>query len=320
MFCSQKAEKAQGQINIREAFTLWDLLNSKYMAVERVQIWENFAHDPDLKFFLKGHIKTLEANITILEGEMKRYSVKSSDRNRSFVHSSSNTQVVTDEFIALDIFLYLQEHMENLLKSVISTTTNDDLRTKIIEMTLTTIEATDKIIRYLLLKGWISTPPVYKDLPANVNVKIGVVEIANLWDHLALRYDNVKTTEIFASIVHDVDFKAILHMGLNSLQKQITLLEKQLKYFGAPLPKKPGKITLTISETEVLDDDYMYRVLMNAFQGAALLHAKSFKESTVCDKTRKIFSQLLKEEINIIDKFTKIGKIKGWLNPAPRYS
>lgn len=162
MLCSRKAEKAQGQINIREAFTLWDLLNSKYMAVERVQIWENFAHDPDLKFFLKAQIKTLETNITILEGEMKRYSV--------------------------------------------------------------------------------------------------------------------------------------------------------------PLPKKPGKITLTISETEVLDDDYMYRILINAFQGAALLHAKSFKECTVCDKIRQLFSKLLKEEINIIDRFTKVGKLKGWLNPAPRYS
>lgn len=319
MFCGSKAEKKQEQINIREAFTLWDILNSKYMAVERVQIWENFAHDPDLKYFLKGHIKTLETNITILEGEMTRFSVKSSDRNRSFVNTPSNSQVVTDEFISLDIFLYLQEHMENLLKSVISTVTNDSLRTKIIEMTFTTIEATDKIINYLLLKGWISTPPVYKNLPSGVTEKMGVVEIANLWDHLALRYDNVKTTEIFSSVVHDLDFKAVLELGLRNLNKQIGMLEKQLKNYGVPLPKKPGKITLTISDTEVLDDDYMYRVLMNAFQGAALLHAKSFKESTVCNKIRKIFSQLLKEEINYIDRFIKIGKLKGWLNPAPLY-
>ncbi len=40
---------------------------------------------------------------------------------------------------------------------------------------------------------------------------------------------------------------------------------------------------------------------------------------TVCDKIRQLFSQLLKEEIKIIDRFTKVGKIKGWLNPSPRY-
>jgi len=40
-------ENRQKMINIQEAYNLWDLLNSKYFAIEQIQIAENFAHDPD---------------------------------------------------------------------------------------------------------------------------------------------------------------------------------------------------------------------------------------------------------------------------------
>ena len=72
-----KSEKRQQSINIREAFNLWDVLNSKYLAVERLQTWKNLAHDADLVMILKRSLKSLKDNIAILEDMMIKFSVKS---------------------------------------------------------------------------------------------------------------------------------------------------------------------------------------------------------------------------------------------------
>lgn len=55
------------------------------------------------------------------------------------------------------------------------------------------------------------------------------------------------------------------------------------------------------------------------FQGALVLQAESFKQSTFNDRIRTIFMKLLIEEIDVLDDFHKYGKIKGWLNTPPGY-
>lgn len=311
--------KRKQSIDIREAYNLWDVLNSKYMSVERLQTWVNLAHDADLKMMLNTHLKELKENMKILEKLMEKFAIKSPDRNRSYMTMSGVQQVTTDEFIALDAFLYIQEHIENLSKVLRSAVTNDSVRKIIKQMTIKTINQMDSMIKFLTLKGWLSVPPMYQQLPTNINESLGLPEASNLWDHVTLRYDNIKTTEHFVSATHDADFKAILKLGLNRLQKQTEMLEKELQYFGIPLPKKPSKVTFTITHTELLEDDYMYRIIINALQGAAILHAQSYKECVVNDKVRGIFKQLLKDELDFIDDFLKYGKMKGWLNPVPKY-
>ncbi len=319
MIIKVKTEKRQQAIDIREAYNVWDILSSKYMALERLHIWKNIAHDMDLNIIIDSAMKTINVNISILEKKMEQYSIKAPDRNRSFGRFPDSSQTVTDEFIALEIFLYYQEHIENLTKVLRSTVTNDSLRSDFKKMTIKTINETDTLVTYLKLKGWIGTPPLYKHIPENVKATLGVAEAADLWDHLTLRYDNIRTTELFLSITHDLDFKAVLSMGLKQLNQQALRLEKELEDHGIPLPKKPPKTTLTLANAEVMDDDYMYRILINAFQGALMIHSKSFKECVICNDTRGLFKKLLLDEIEFIDDFLKYGKIKGWLNPVPKY-
>jgi spore coat protein CotF len=314
-----KPEKRQQLIDIREAFNLWDILSSKYLALERLHIWKNIAHDLDLNIIIDASIKTIKDNISILEKKMEQYSIKAPDRNRSFGKFPDNSKMVTDEFIALEIFLYYQEHIENLTKVLRSTVTNDSLRSAFKKMTIKTINETDILVTYLKLKGWIGTPPLYKQIPENVEAKLGVAEASDLWDHLTLRYDNIRTTELFLTITHDLDFKAVLGIGLKKLKEQSLMLEKELEHYGIPLPKKPPKTTLTLSNNEVMDDDYMYRILVNALQGAEMIHTKSFKECVICDRTRGTLKKLLLDEIELIDNLLKYGKMKGWLNPVPTY-
>lgn len=319
MMFKVKAEKRQQNIDIREAFNLWDVLNSKYMALERLYIWKNITHDLDLMVIIDVSIKTIKENISVLEKKMGEYSVKAPDRNRSFGRFPDSSQTVTDEFIALEIFLYYQEHVENLIKVLRSTVTNESLRSAFKKMTIKTINETDKMVTYLKLKGWIGVPPLYKHIPNNSESELGVAEAADLLDHLSLRYDNIRTTELFISVTHDIDFKAVLSMGLKKLKQQSLRLEKELDLYGIPLPKKSPKTTLTLENNEVMDDDYMYRILVNALQGALIMHAKSFKECTICDNTRGLFKGLFLDEIELIDNLLKYGKLKGWLNPVPSF-
>ncbi|EEG78687.1 DUF3231 family protein [Dethiobacter alkaliphilus] len=315
----KSAERKQQDVDVREAFIIWDILNSKYMMMEKLQIWEDFAHDKDLVAALRIIKKPVLKNIHILEKMMERFSIDSPDRNRSATNTPINPKVVTDEYIAMDTFFHMQEHVENLLKALRNTVTNDLVRKTIKKMAIRTINEADTFVVYLKAKGWFSQPPAYRNLPADIKEDISLCAVSNLWDHLTYRYDNRKTTEIFYKAVHDVDFKLVLHLGSKQLNSQIAALEKELKRYGIPMPKRPGKFTQTFSDLQILDDDHIYRVLLASIQGAAILHAQSFKECASTDRVRGIFKQLLIEEINMLDKFMKIGKLKGWLNPAPTY-
>ncbi|MDW7650059.1 MAG: DUF3231 family protein, partial [Bacillota bacterium] len=218
-----------------------------------------------------------------------------------------------------DIFFYMQEHVENLLKAIRETVTNDSVRKEMKKMAVRTIEETDNIIVYLKQKGWIAKPPLYRNLPGDVTDEICLCEVANLWDHLTYRYDNRKTTEIFLKSSHDVDLKLVLHMGTKQLNAQIKALESEVKRYGLPMPKRPGKFTQELTDLQILADDHIYRVLLASLQGAAILHAQSFKQCTVNDRIREFFKELLIQEMNMLDRFIKLGKVKGWLNPAPTY-
>lgn len=197
--------------------------------------------------------------------------------------------------------------------------TNDSVRGLFKKVAMEKINSMDKIVQYLKVKGWIGTPPLYKNVPQNVNEMVTTIDVANLWDHLTYRYDNVHTTEVMLHYARDLDFKLTLGMGLKTLTEQVDMLEKELEYFAIPLPKRPGKVTMTPSNTEILNDDHMYRTLLIGLQGAAQLHVQPLKECTFNDRTRGIFKKLLIDEINCIDKYYKFGKLKGWFHPIPVY-
>jgi len=107
--------KTKATINIREAHNLWDLLTSKYHMMEKMLIYESLVHDPDLEAVFKLIRRPVQKNINILEKELMTHSVPSPDRNRASVQLQGESDAITDEYIAMDIFLYFQEHVENLL-------------------------------------------------------------------------------------------------------------------------------------------------------------------------------------------------------------
>ncbi|MFZ7102711.1 MAG: DUF3231 family protein [Peptococcaceae bacterium] len=317
----KKSEQNRSHINVQEAYNLWDVLSVKYGEIEHIQIWENFAHDFDLKFLLNSLLADFKKDAQNLEREMGKYGVSGIDSPRKGINTASNSEVITDEFISQSLFIRAQETMEMLLRIIRTSTTNDNIRKMFIKMERESISRIDVIMKYLKLKGWINQPPLYPNIPGAISEQIDCGEAYHLWDHLTFRYDNIQQTQILYEAAHDGDFKALLKTGLEDvLSKQAEILEKECLKFGLPLPKRPPNVLTTLETTEILEDDYMFRILNSGIQGAAVLHASAVKQCLTNDKLRKIFVNLLYQEINMADKLTKFGKLKSWFNEAPQYT
>lgn len=308
------------QLNVQEANTLWDTLKSNYMAVELMQMWQNFVHDSDFKAIIILLLKEVRENIRLLEALIEKHGIRGPDKNRTPLNSAVNTEALLDENMAQEFFVFAQENVEQLLRALRTATDNDSIRRILVKFTRQAIKRTDSIIAYLKMKGWLETPPLYAQVPAGVNEKMGAGEAFHLFDHLTFRYDNISQTEIYHAFAKDPGFKQILKTGLQeSLKKQAAMLEKELTYFGIIMPKKPKNFNMPSDNTELLDDDHMFRMILAGIMGATIFHAQALKQSTVNDRVRRIFKDLLLTEIGYIDVLLKYGKLRGWLNPVPQY-
>jgi hypothetical protein len=311
-------DKAQ-QINVSEASNLWDLLKANYLAVELMQTWENFAHDKEFQAIIKSFYTDIKKDVQALENELKKHGISGPDKYRAAVTSAANNEVLYDEIIAQEFFLFAQENVEQLLRALRTTTTNDGIRKLFLNFAHKAIDRLDDVVIYLKAKGWLDNPPLYPQTPANVTQKIAAGGTFHLWDHLTFRYDNISQTEIFHAFAKDPEFKLLLKTGLQrTLEKQVGMLEKEMAYYGIPLPTQPKKFAMA-ENTEILDDDHMFRIVLAGMQSAALFHAQALKQSTVENGIRKMFKDLLLAEMSIINKFIKFGNLKGWLHPVPQY-
>ena len=314
-----KLQKQTAQIDAQEAFNLWDILNSKYHEIERLLILQHFTHDIDLKLLIKHFIDELNENVSILKKVMNKYQVQAPNPNREIGPPPCNIEMFTDQFIAGEILLYMQEHLENLLRMLRSCMTNDEVRTVVSKMTKEAMDRETRVVDYMTLKGWIKKCPRYLSVPTTVKEKISAAEAYHLWDHLCLRYDNIEQTRLYHAYVHDMDFKLVMEKGLLTLTSQAKMLENEIKHFGIVAPPKMPDAIVAPDRTDLFEDNYMYRMILIGLQGASVVHVASLKQCTYNGRIRKIFKKLLMEEIDILGRYIKLGKLKGWLNPAPAY-
>lgn len=315
----KRKEKLQQLIDVREAFNLWGIVKSKYDILEFLELFQQFVHDKDLKLIFNDGYKFFTANKNKLEDLLQRYSVMGPELYRGASYWSGNSEAIRDEFAATCLLIYLQEHIENMLRASRTSVTNDYLRSVIVKMLKQTIRKTNKLYKYLKIKGWIDTPPLYPNSPSGKPEIICCASAAHLWDHLTSRYDNLRQTKMFSTFTNDGDFKLMIDQGILILNKQIDILEEECKQFGITLPKRPPEVIVAPEGKEMMKDDYIYRVLLAGFQGAGQMHAEAIKQVTHNDRIRNIFIKMLMEEINYYEFFVRYGKIKGWLHPAPAY-
>jgi len=103
------------------------------------------------------------------------------------------------------------------------------------------INSLDTYVKYLKAKGWLEVPPLYKNVPPEVDEILDTGEAFHLWDYLTFRYDNLFKTQLFYGYAYDGDFKTLLLTGTKILEGQCKKLLGELTYFGIPVPKRPSK-------------------------------------------------------------------------------
>ena len=233
---------------------------------------------------------------------------------------STQIEQVTDQMIYKKLYSDLVSEINTLVMANRTSVTNDSIRMFFKETLLKNLNTLEGFYKYGKLKTWVDVEPSYKSDKPVESEQISISEAFNIWEHINIRYDQLRLTNFFLEVIHDKEFKTALTMGLNTLNKQIRILEELALKFEVPLPERiPSSMESSI-DPEIMEDKFIYRTIFTGQQYAAMLHARAVLTTTRNDKLRKVFLNLLREELDIYNSFVKYGKLKGWLYPYPMYT
>ena len=149
--------------------------------------------------------------------------------------------------------------------------------------------------------------------------KVHAGEVFQLWTHLVMRYDIKEITDIFQNFAHDLEFKAILSLGLKIIEEEITELENEMDQLGIPLPPRPPKSINTPGNTEVLRDELMFRTIYMGIQNFMSEHLRNIRMMQN-PRLREMSIRMQHDEINLFIKLSTYGQLKGWLFIPPSYN
>ncbi|MFZ7103318.1 MAG: DUF3231 family protein [Peptococcaceae bacterium] len=149
--------------------------------------------------------------------------------------------------------------------------------------------------------------------------KIHSGEAFALWQHLVQRYDIYELTDIFENFANDFEFRSILGLGTKTLNDEITKIEIELNKYGIPLPPRPPKSINTPSNTEILRDELMFRIVFMGIQNFVSQQTQSMLQMQHPDLVI-MFDKFIRNEISITNKLSAYGRLKGWLFIPPSYN
>lgn len=148
--------------------------------------------------------------------------------------------------------------------------------------------------------------------------QLNVLEVGYLWDILISRYQTIETTKILVNFAQDTDLKLILQQGVKFLQKEIEKLETIAVDYGIPTVKKPSENPLSIFETEVITDEYIYTNTLAGMQSYMPTLIIAFTHCT-SSMIRSMFQEFLTNEMELYSDYIEYGILKGWVKSPPAY-
>lgn len=315
-------KKNPTQVDCQEAYNLWDALVSRYNAIQQMQILHNFVHDKDFSLLLKhAYMELMDKQANKLEQIMNDYQLALPKRPPQSIKTPANVEAYEDRFLAAIAINMIQENITQQIRFIRTSLTNESVRKTFIDFLGEGADLYDTAIKYVKLKGWLSIPPLYKQVPTESKESIDSGEAYQLWDHLAARYDTIEKTQKYQNFAHDVDFKALLVIGLQTvLEKQANLLEKECGKFGILQPSRPPKSISTNEGMDLYDDELIFRDIFTGMQFIMELHSTALKQTTTNDRLRGMYREFLDQELNALDNWINYGKTKGWLRPIPMFT
>jgi hypothetical protein len=158
----KRARGGKEQIDIQEAFNIFNLLRARYVSAQTVQIFKNFVHDREWEIIMDRFLKHFEQQIVILEAEAKKFRIVMPGKPPLDTKFAASINEITDEYIYKKIYHDLIAQLMSLIHAVRTTSTNDNLRNTIIQDLTTHFKDFEVLYKFGKLKGWEESHPVYK--------------------------------------------------------------------------------------------------------------------------------------------------------------
>ncbi len=307
----------QEQLDVQEVFNIWNLLRARYYSMELVKFFTNFVHDREFSLVLSTLLKHYTKQASILEKEGKKFKIKVPERPPYDLNISVRIEAITDKFIFRSVYNGLIAQLFSLMTAYRTSTTNDGIRQIIAEDLKEHLNDFELLYKYGKLKGWQSDPPAYKTAKPVTNEPLSVSEAFHIWDNLSHRYDQFHLTQLFLEFAHDKEFRAILTQGLNSLTKEISVLEEISVKYEIAMPDRPAASASAALDPESMQDFFMYAVILKGIQDAIDLHVRAVIESIRNDSVRNLLMDYFQKEMQIHERLLKYGKMKGWTKIPP---
>lgn len=149
------------QINVGEAYHLWDHLNLRYDQLQQTQFFAGFSHDEEFTVVLNLGTLTLKNQISTLENLMIQFEIPLPERPPVAMRSPIDPESLEDIYMFRTIFRGIQEAMDLHLRATVEATRNDDLRSTFREFLDAEISLFDRFLKYGKMKGWTHIPPPY---------------------------------------------------------------------------------------------------------------------------------------------------------------
>ncbi|MBU3182843.1 DUF3231 family protein [Clostridium psychrophilum] len=315
----KKITNRNDTLDIQEAYNIYSLLRARYVSTQTLQLFKNFIHDVDWQIVLDNFQKDFEVQIDNLEKLGKKFRIIMPNRPPVDVKFATRINDVTDDYIYKKIYHDLIAELTSLGHAVRSTSTNDNLRSIVIEDLITHFKDFDILYRFGKLKGWEETYPTYKTSIPQLEEQLSTSEAFHIWDHIAMRYEQIELIGIFSSFAHDTEFNAILQHGAYIYNKQLNKLEGLALKLNVPLPNRPSLPVASPIDPETITDKFMYRIILTWQLESIDTHIRAIIETIRNDTLRKLWRELLNSELEYYNKYLKYGKMKGWTRVVPIY-
>ena len=315
----KKAKKRDEVIDIQEAFNIYNLLRARYVSTQTVQLFKNFVHDVEWEIILNKFQRNFENQINNLEKLGEKFRIIMPNRPPVDVKFVTRINDMTDDYIYKKIYHDLVAQLMSLTHAVRSSSTNDNLRTSIIQDLIVHFEDFDTLYKFGKLKGWEETYPNYKTAIVQVKEQLSTSEAFHIWDHIVMRYEQTELMGIFAGFAHDTEFKVILGHGVYVYGKQLKKLEELALKLNIPLPNRAALPVTSPIDPEIITDKFMYRIILSWELNSIDAHVRATIETIKNEPLRKLWSSFLNSELEYYDKYLKYGKMKGWTRVVPIY-
>ena len=315
----KKVKKREESVDIQEAFNIYNLLRARYISTQTVQLFKNFVHDIDWIAVLDKFQKHFEGQIKSLEALGKKYCIIMPNRPTRDVKFATCINDITDDYIYKKIFHDMVAQLMSLIHAVRSTSTNDNLRSIIIQDLVIHFEDFDTLYRFGKSKGWEETYPVYKTTSTQKEEVLSTSEAFHIWDHITMRYEQIELIGLFSSFAHDTEFRVMLQHGLYIFNKQVSNLERLAVMLDVPIPNRLTQIVSSPIDPKTITDSFMYLTILSWELAFLDTYVRAIIETIRNDTLRRLWSDTLIAELGYYDKYLKYGKLKGWTRVVPIY-